>query len=168
MTIKRSGALALGALIAIAGCASGGGHREAPSGIRPAALAITLGDFQDTDLNRYRDRTTAVVYIWGDSSSYPIPIDAKGSFEFRLQRHDGTVLATWKFDQAQTAAAERPLAPGPGYVFDLNLASVGAEKIPDREAEILCTFTPLAGEPVRNHPSAPLLVGPVSSTERAH
>jgi hypothetical protein len=165
VTIKRSGALALGALIA--GCASNGAPRQAPSGVRPAALAITIGDFQDTDLNRYRDRTTAVIYIWGDSSNYPIPIKAKGSFEFRLQRHDGPVLATWNFDQAQTAAAERSLAPGPGYVFDLNLASVGAEKIPDREAEILCTFTPAEGEPLRNHPSAPLLVGPVSSTERA-
>jgi hypothetical protein len=56
----------------------------------------------------------------------------------------------------------RNLAPGPGFVFKLNLNEVATDQLQEREAEILCVFTPVNGAPIRARPSAPLLVGSVA------
>jgi hypothetical protein len=87
---------------------------------------------------------------------------ARGSFEFRLEGRSGKQIGRWVFDEKQTEAALRQLAPGPGFVFQLSLTKIGVEQASEREAEILCTFTPVGGTPIRARPSAPLLIGPLS------
>ena len=149
------------------GCASDPQRpRETPSEARPGMIAMTAGDFLDTDADRWRDTTTVAAYVYAASGAYPLPMKARGSFQFRLEATGGTELAVWNFDERQTQAALRQLAPGPGFVFQLNRVRGGASPIQDREAEILCTFTPLEGPPIRARPTAPLLVGPTSRESR--
>jgi hypothetical protein len=157
--------LAVVAALGLAACSSSGTHApQAPSDARPGALAVTVADFQDTDANWYRDSTTAVVYVYADSAAYPIPITVNGSFEFVLETRDGKTLARWAFDDKQTAAAYRKLAPGPGYIFELNLIRLGVEQsIKVREADIRCTFVPANGQsPLHSRPLGPIQVGPIS------
>jgi len=148
--------------LAASGCATASKPKQAPDNATPGMIALTAGDFQDTDANRLRDTTTVAAYIYAASGAYPIPMHARGSFEFRLEGRSGKQIGRWVFDVKQTEAALRQLAPGPGFVFQLSLTKIGVEQASEREAEILCTFTPVGGTPIRARPSAPLLIGPLS------
>lgn len=155
--------LAATAALAAAGCASQTPHaKQTPDDVKPGMIALTAADFQDTDANRWRDTTTVAAYIYAASGAYPLPMRVRGTFEFRLEGKGGKNLGRWVFDERQTEAALRQLAPGPGFVFQLSLAKLGAEQTQEREAEILCTFTPVGGTPIRARPSAPLLIGPMN------
>ncbi len=146
------------ALLVLAACSDQDkAVKHSPSDAVPNAVALSVGDFVDTDQNRYRDSTNVTAYV--HSIAYPIPLAARGTFEFELQSSNGEVLHRWTFDQKQTAAALREMAPGPGFVFTLSL--VGADKIDLTEGEVVCTFRPLSGEPIRARPS-PIAIGPVT------
>jgi hypothetical protein len=145
-------------LLALAACAdSHKSTRATPSDAVPGAVALSVGDFADTDQNRYRDTTSITAYVY--SLQYPIPLAAKGSFEFELQSVRGEVLHRWSFDQRQSAAALRDMAPGPGFVFNLSL--VGGDRIEATDGEIVCTFRPVSGTPVHARPTAPIAIGPI-------
>lgn len=153
-------------LVFAAGC-SGGGRTapHTPSSAAPGRISVTVGNFEDTDQNRYLDSTAATVYVWAAASGYPIPMRASGSFHFQLQDRTGKALADWEFGEAQAAVSLRELAPGPGYVFALSL--VGRDAIPESEAELVCTFTPKAGgPPIVARPGAPIAIGPTSRGRR--
>lgn len=150
--------IVLTALGVLTGCAAQNKpSRGSPSDAVPGAIALSVGDFVDTDQNRYRDTTSATVYV--HALAYPIPLAAKGSFEFQLQTVRGETLRTWTFDQRATAAALREMAPGPGYVFSLSLR--GSDQLEQTEAEILCTFRPVSGDPVYRRLDAPVAVGAI-------
>ena len=151
---------AIAAATLLIGCANEQKAPQTPSSATPGMIALTIGDFQDTDGNHVRDTTTAAAYIYAQSTAYPLPMRVKGVFEFQLQPRNGQNLPTWRFDEKETEAAVRQLAPGPGYVFQLSLIRARAEQSVQREAEILCTFTPTGGQPIRARPSAPMLIGP--------
>lgn len=165
MSTRLARAVFLGVVaLAGAGCVTEGPAKpaQAPGSARVGVLVPIAGDFADTDANRYRDTTRVVVYLYADSARYPLPMAPPGSFEFKLENAAGKQLALWTFDQARTRAAKRELSPGPGFVFDLNLLSLGSDRIADTEGDLTVTFTPVEGKPVRAKPSAPLLVGPLS------
>ena len=148
------------ALVLLAGCHEPGRSvPQTPSDAVRAAVALSVGDFVDTHQNGCGDSRNITAYVY--SSRYPIPLAARGAFEFELQTTKGDVLTRWTFDEAQTAAARREMAPGPGFVF--NLSMVGSDATETTEAEIVCTFRPAGrGEPVRARPSAPIAIGPVN------
>src|SRR5262245_24743994 len=107
----------LSAFVAVlAGCVSTSNTpraQQTPASATPGVVALTVPDFNDTDGNRYRDTTTVAAYVIADSTAYPIPMRAKGSFDFTLETRKGEKLAEWKFDERETAAALTDLAPGP-------------------------------------------------------
>jgi len=147
------------AVMALLGCHEPGKSlKQTPSDAVPSAVALSVGDFTDSDQNRYRDTTNITAYVY--SIAYPIPLPARGTFEFELQSTKGDVIRRWMFDQKQTADALREMAPGPGFVFNLSL--VGADKLDLTEGEIVCTFRPLKCDPVRARPSAPIAIGPIT------
>ena len=49
----------------------------------------------------------------------------------------------------------------PEALFPRARLTLGAERVQEREAEIVCTFTPISGAPIRARPTAPLMVGPL-------
>ena len=145
--------------LALMGCHEGGGaSRQTPSDAAPAIVSLNVADFVDTDQNRYRDTTTIVAYVY--AAGYPIPVHARGSFDFELQTSKGETLKKWSFDEKRTAAAMRQMAPGPGFVFELSLR--GEDRLERSEAEVLCTFRPLNGTAILARPSAPVAIGPVT------
>lgn len=150
-------ALCLGTLAA--GCAGSGNQAAAPtpSSATPGLVAFTVSDFTDTNLNGYRDTTSAAVYIM--AHGYPIPMRAAGSVQFKLYSRDAQPLATWSFTEQQAAQAQYDLAPGPGYIFDLSLLALGSDQLEVTEGELICTFTPTGGQPIRARPSGPIQVG---------
>lgn len=161
--------LAAALLTALSGCVDNGSTNvvprpapapQTPSSARPGAISATVGNFNDTNNNGYRDTATAVAYVV--APGYAIPMKAKGSFEFRLETRDGQLISRWVFDENQTAQALQTLAPGPGYVFDLSLLALGSDAVTQTEGVVLCTFTPAGGEPIRAKPCGPVLVGPMS------
>jgi hypothetical protein len=156
-------AVLIAGLSLLVGCVSADnrGHSAppTPSEATPGRVALTVGDFVDTDDNRYRDSTTVVAYIYAASSDYPIPMKVRGSFTFRLEDKTGATIAEWTFDERQTAEAQRDLAPGPGYAFTLSL--VGNDRREQNEAQLVCAFSPTKGQPIRTRAAAVVLVGPV-------
>jgi hypothetical protein len=146
----------------LAACASDSARAPStPATATPGVLAMTVSDFVDTDANHYRDTTRTTVYIYANSSQYPIPMRITGKFEFILEDARGNRLYRWNFDEAQTAAAARMLAPGPGYIFDLSL--LGADRIEATEGEIIASFTPKGGKPIYTRTNARVAVGGITS-----
>ena len=164
MTTRPVLALSIALALCDAGCVTEGKAKPAaaPASMEVGALVPIAGDFADTDANHYRDTTRVVVYLYADSNRYPLPIAPAGSFEFRLENAAGKQVALWTFDQAMAKAARRKLSPGPGFVFDLSLLKLGSDRLSDTEGELVVTFTPVRGKPVRSKPSAPLLIGPLT------
>jgi hypothetical protein len=155
------------------GCASQDHPRptETPSSATPQRLIpAASGSFDDTDGNRYRDTCTLVVYIIADETRYPLPMKARGEFEIRLEDPNGKVIAKWNLGKDQVAASIRSLPPGPGYVFSLDLRASPTtgytDKIDQGEAMMVVKFTPEHGEPIVARTSAPILIGPISTTGR--
>jgi len=145
-----------------AGCAvpvRSGNANPTPSSAVPGLVAFTVSDFTDTDSNGYRDRTNAAVYLY--ASGYPIPVRTKGAAEFQLLSRDGRLLARWQFNEAQTAASQYDLAPGPGFIFELSLLSLGSDRLEATEGELICIFTPTNGRAIRARPSGPVQIGPL-------
>ena len=153
------------ATVGIGGCVSDDRARAAatPNSATPRVLTTVTSSFADTDGDRYRDATRAVVYVFADPS-YPVPMRAEGEFDFILESPGGKRFTQWHFDRLQTRAALRQLAPGPGFVFDLAIDP--ARSIDEPEAELRVTFTPVKGEPIHGQPKAALLVGPLSRQAR--
>ena len=159
--MRRHGIVLVILTTALAGChGTGSAGPQTPSDATPGVISLNVGDFTDTDQNRYRDTTTIIAYVYAASGAYPIPMRARGSFEFELQTSKGETLKRWDFDEKQTAGAMHQMAPGPGFVFDLSLR--GEDKIERSEAEVLCTFRPSGGTPLMARPSAPVAIGPVT------
>jgi hypothetical protein len=153
---------------AVSGCVSDSKPKASPApwGATPGTLAPSAQNFVDTDGDRYRDTTTAVVYVYADSG-YPISMKADGTFEFKIETPGGKTLAVWTFDRKQTRSALRELAPGPGFVFSLSLLDLGSDRIEESEANLQVTFTPVDGKAIRRRLSAPLLIGPLSRSALA-
>lgn len=146
-----------------AGCAGSGSRGAAadtPDTAKPGLIAMTVSDFTDTNINGYRDSTSAAVYVY--AHNYPIPMRVRGAFEFRLLSRDGRELAKWTFDEAQAAKVQYDLAPGPGFIFDLNLLAQGSDQLEENEGELVCTYLPAEGPSLRTRPSGPVQVGPLS------
>ncbi len=147
------------ALVSLAGCQdTNRAVRQTPADATPGAVALIVGDFTDTDQNRFRDSTNITAYVY--AAGYPIPLAARGSFEFELQSTRGAVLGRWMFDEKSSAAAMHQMAPGPGFIFNLSL--LGADRIELSEGEIVCTFRPASGTPIHARPSAPVAIGPIT------
>jgi hypothetical protein len=158
--------LAILTFIVLAGCVTHHEGRTAapatPDSARPGRVALAASDrFEDSDANGFRDLATVTAYIIPEAADYPLPMKARGTFDFVLQTRQGQRLAEWKFDQSQTAEAQYDLAPGPGFIFELSLLQTGGDRIQADEADLLCTFTPDKGESVRSRAPVRVIIGPV-------
>lgn len=144
--------------------------RPTPESARPGKLVLaTSGAFQDSNGNQYRDTSTLVVYIFGESK-YPLPMKPKGQFEVRLEDRTGVTIASWQFTMDQTTSAIRDMPSGPGFVFELDLRKSAAagfsDKINKGEASMVVTFKPEGAggegtEPITARTSSPILIGPI-------
>ncbi|MFN0132322.1 MAG: hypothetical protein ACKVW3_07320 [Phycisphaerales bacterium] len=132
---------------------------SSPTGT-PGTVSASVSDFTDTDANRFRDSARVFVYVFQGAAENPVPMRAKGAFEFRLERRDGTIIHQWRFNAKQTAAALANLPPGPGFVFDLSL--IGRDQLSDTEAELVTVFTPDRAQPLAARSRAVILIGSMS------
>lgn len=141
-------------------CVADSPSRPASPTGTPGTVSASVSDFADTDANRFRDTGRVFVYVFQGAAENPVPMRATGSFEFRLERRDASVIHRWRFDAKQTAAARANLPPGPGFVFDLSL--LGRDQLQDSEAELVTIFTPERGTPIAARSRAVILIGPMS------
>jgi len=164
--------MAIASIACLSGCVADTPPRpRQPQNIHPAKLIPAAnGAFIDTDANRYRDTSTVVVYVMGNAPAYQLPIAVTGEFLLRLEDPKGRLVAEWKFDHKETAAAMRTLPPGPGFVFEMDIRKSpythGSDVIEQSEAELLVTFIPDEGDAIKARTSAVLLIGPVDRGTR--
>ena len=154
----------VGAPAILAACVADKNERAArkpPPDASPERLVLAVdGKFHDTDANGYGDTVQVFAYLFGDMR-YELPLEAPGSFEFRLVNPDGSVLRTWSFDQTQVAERLGRSPVGPGYQFVLNLREGGTDVLEPADVELTAAFMPPRGEAVRSRVDAPITVGRV-------
>lgn len=145
-------ACCLGAIVSITGCVTETSavapereHRAArrpvqPSGIKPVQMMLSAGVASDTDGNNFPDTIPVVVYLFGDTRRYALPIKAKGTFEFFLEGLDGARLGHWVFPPEETAKALGGSEAGANYRFMLRM-DPRRERMPSRPASLRAIFT---------------------------
>jgi hypothetical protein len=133
-----------------------------PSDVRASALTLVAeGAFEDTDANGLRDSLSVIAYLFAPETGYALAISQPGSFSFRLLDAERQPVAEWTFTPEETAAVLSPsLAPGPGYLFRLDLRTIGREQLEAPEVWLSATFTPSEGRPVHRLGSAAIIAGP--------
>lgn len=159
--------LTIGSGLLIGACGGSGrtGPRTTPPRAMPERLVLVAQNFEDTNANRYRDTAVVYAYVYADSTRFPLPVEADGEFEFRLEDATGTTVAAWRFDHQQTRAARRRLGPGPGFVFTLSLLVEGNDRLTATEADLVAAFSSPGGRTVYARTSAPVLIGPVNRSD---
>ncbi len=135
---------------------------HATQDIRPAVVALSANNFEDTDGNRYRDSANVTVFIFSDSPRHPVAMEMLGEFDLTLTDATGTLLARWHFTAEQAERARGRFGPGPGFLFVLSLNDRGTDKMETHEAQLSCVFTPPDGPPIQARSKASVLVGPAA------
>jgi len=93
-----------------------------PAGIRPEQMMLSAGVATDTDGNAYPDLVPVVVYLFGDSNRYALPLRERGVFEFRLIGSVSGPLGRWVFPEEEVERAIGDSAAGTCYRFGLKMA----------------------------------------------
>jgi hypothetical protein len=139
---------------ALTACVSDQPQRRAPRpgpqprNAAPSHLVVNVKDFVDSDDNVYLDTVIATVYVFAEG--YALPLDAAGTFTFRLSEPGGGTLAEWVISPDQAEPCRIKTQVGPGYGFTLDLRRAGAEKVEHREAALIGEFTDAKGRSIRS------------------
>lgn len=110
-----------------------------PAGIRPEQMTFSAGVAMDSDGNGFRDTIPVVVYLFGDTRRYPLPLQAPGVFEFELIGADGARIGEWIFNEEETARSVGDSAAGVCYRFALRLGP-GRDRMSSRHASLRAIF----------------------------
>ncbi len=103
-------------------------------------MMLSAGVATDTDGNNYPDTIPVVVYLFGDTRRYALPIKSRGSFEFFLDGLDGERLGHWIFPPDETAEALGESEAGANYRFMLRM-DPRRERMTSRPASLRAIFT---------------------------
>lgn len=166
--IARSITLAA-CLFLLGACASngGGGRRDTaasqfppqPADIVAERVLVANEPLEDRDLNGFVDTIRVVVYVFGDTNRYPLPITIDATFQFRLIDEKGASLGVWAFAPRETSRAVFPTQPGPAYGFELSLNAVGTDRVPSQAARLTCDVTTADGTRVRSREPLEIRIG---------
>jgi hypothetical protein len=148
-------ALALTSVSVLGACAADGAQRPArsappppqPDWVRPALLNVWATAPQDSDGNGFPDTFTVTAYLF--DPNYAPSVRADGSFRFVLTSA-GRTIAEWVYPPEQTSALLLQLAPGPGYIFALNINNVASDQLPSIDANLSAQFTPVGGTTIES------------------
>lgn len=110
-----------------------------PAGIRPEQMMLSAGVATDTDGNAYPDLVPVVVYLFGDSNRYALPLEERGVFEFRLIGSESGPLGRWVFPEQEVERAIGDSAAGKCYRFGLKMAD-GRDVIEGQTASLRAVF----------------------------
>ncbi|MGP1345989.1 MAG: hypothetical protein ACTS3F_04875 [Phycisphaerales bacterium] len=101
-----------------------------PEGVRPAIVQLNASPTAiDTNSNGYADTIMLTAYLFPAAPAPPVPMAGEGTFVFTLEDDSRTTLARWEIPPEEARAALRRFAPGPGYQFELDINSVGDDRI---------------------------------------
>jgi hypothetical protein len=121
-------------------------------------LSVSSSWPEDSDANGYPDLITVTVYMFDSRQSY-VSLHSPGIFTAKLISPENKDVRTWTLTEEQTERAVRRLAVGPGYVFSLNLNENGGDVLPTQAVDLIVTFVPKKGEPVRSRGATSLRIG---------
>lgn len=165
-------AIPLVALLAVGlacGCATSDGSRPRrqtqsqfptqPSDLKPERVLVANEPLEDRDLNGFVDTVRVIVYVFGDTNRYALPMTVDATFQFRMVGEQGQSLGVWAFAPRETSRAVFPTQPGPAYGFELNLNAVGTDRIPSQPARLSCEITLEDGTRVVSREPLELRVG---------
>jgi len=116
---------------------------------------------RDTNGNGYVDSVAITVFVFDQQRSV-VPIAVPGSFTFRMTKPDGSVLAEWVLDEAETQKTLQPMPPGPGYLFDLSLLDKTKDTLDYQAVDLTGEFQPVGGKAVRSAGGAAIRLGKIS------
>lgn len=140
--------------VTMAGCVSDQPERPIrkpgpqPFNAAPTHLVVNVKDFVDSDDNGYLDSSIATVYVFAEG--YALPINATGTFTFRISAPRGGQIAEWVISPEQSAPCRIKTQVGPGYGFTLDLRQAGTDKLDQREAVLVGEFTDAKGRSVQS------------------
>jgi hypothetical protein len=130
-----------------------------PGNVEPEQMMLSAGVMQDNDGNGFPDTIPVVIYLFGDSDRYALPIEEEGSFEFILTAPDGDRLGRWVFPEDDSAEAVSDSPAGVCYRFALRMAP-GRDRMKAQPASLRAIFTDArTGERVRSQGAATIRVG---------
>jgi hypothetical protein len=164
----RSLALLSFAVLPLAGCggnnvrsdrSSSNTFPAQPADIVPERVLVANEPLEDRDLNGYVDTIRAVVYVFGDTNRYPLPITVEATFQFRLTGERGDSLGVWAFAPRESSRAAFPTQPGPAYGFEINLNAVGTDRHPAQAARLTCEVTTADGTRVASREPLEVRIG---------
>lgn len=130
-----------------------------PAGIVPERVLVANEPLEDRDLNGYVDTIRAVVYVFGDTNRYPLPITVEATFQFRLTGEGGDSLGVWAFAPRESSRAAFLTQPGPAYGFEINLNAVGTDRHPAQAARLTCELTTADGTRVASREPLEVRIG---------
>ncbi len=130
-----------------------------PAGIVPERVLVANEPLEDRDLNGYVDTIRAVVYVFGDTNQYPLPITVEATFQFRLTGERGDSLGVWAFAPRESSRAAFLTQPGPAYGFEINLNAVGTDRHPAQAARLTCELTTADGTRVASREPLEVRIG---------
>jgi hypothetical protein len=102
-------------------------------------MTLSAGVAMDSDGNGFSDTIPVVVYLFGDTRRYPLPLQAAGVFEFTITNPDGTLIGEWIFDEEESARSAGDSAAGVCYRFALRLGP-GRDRMSSRHASLRAIF----------------------------
>lgn len=145
------------------GAHAGGAAAPQPDGLRADSVVLTVSQFpEDTDADGYADTILATTHLFSHDPRYPLPITPPGGMRFFLLDAMGKTLAEWRFEPGKTARHRHPSGVGVGYVFQLDLARAGAERVEPTDATLRCEFIPESGvRAVQSRGGVTVALGPV-------
>ncbi len=154
-------------LLVLGACASTGGRGGSstvqipsqPSDLVVERVLVANEPLEDRDLNGFVDTIRVVVYVFGDTNRYPLPVTVDATFQFRLVDERGASLGVWAFAPRESSRAVFPTQPGPAYGFELNLNAVGTDRVPAQAARLTCELTTSDGTRVRSREPLELRIG---------
>lgn len=112
-----------------------------PSDIQPERVLVANEPLEDRDLNGFVDTIRVVVYVFGDTNRYALPITVDATFQFRLTGEKGESLGVWAFAPRESSRALFPTQPGPAYGFEISLIAGGTDRLPSQAARLTCEIT---------------------------
>lgn len=130
-----------------------------PSDLLPERVLVANEPLEDRDLNGFVDTIRVIVYVFGDTNRYPLPIIVDATFQFRLTGEKGDSLGVWAFAPRETSRAAFPTQPGPAYGFEINLNAVGTDRHPAQAARLTCEITTTDGTRVASREPLEVRIG---------